>query len=76
LAWNYPTPAALAPYLARLAGDPEAAAAEAANAEESQGYRELEQLLAEVEQCDDRAAEAALQACRDRRAAEPAGRES
>jgi acyl-CoA synthetase (AMP-forming)/AMP-acid ligase II/acyl carrier protein len=75
LAWNYPTPAALAPYLARLAGDPEAAATEAASAEEGQGYRELEQLLAEVEQCDDRAAEAALQACRGRGAAGIAGPE-
>ena len=71
LAWNYPTPAALAPYLARLAGDPEAAATEAAAAEEAQGYRELDQLLAEVEQCDDRAAEQALQACRDAAAAGP-----
>ena len=76
LAWNYPTPAALAPYLARLAGDPEAAAAEAASAEEGQGYRELDQLLAEVEQCDDRAAEAALQECRDRRDAGTTGPES
>ncbi len=59
MAWNYPTPAAMAAYLARRVGNPNAdEPAEEMAADESTGF---EALLREVESLDDRAAEAALE---------------